>query len=333
MVRRGLTLRRVECNSSRKMSAVTARFMLAGMALLLCATSAFAGGAYQTTKDGKVTVWNDQPKSGDAAAWAGGRDRDGYATGFGTLTWYVERQNRSTVYARYFGKMVRGKFEGPVNAHSKKKTAHALFTEGSRTSPWARGPAPSRNLAGSRAEPTMPANAENTEARDEAPAERARPEPQPAKPSATPPVVARKRVEPAPVKTPHPPPAARPAPAPVAKQTPKSMRGADDSVRSLVGPPSSLRSSPAAETPAATPFDSNPPLSRDEVIDLADTVARAHGYSTSEYERSEVQHLEASDTWSLSYDQKPGEGMAETGKHFSVTVDGKTKKASIVPGN
>ena len=110
------------------------------------------------------------------------------------------------------------------------------------------------------------------------------------------------------------------------------MREADASVRSLVGPPSSLRTVPS-ETPAATPFDPDPPLSRDEVVDLADTLARTHGYKTSEYERSEAQHSETDDTWSISYDLKPGEGMAESGKHFSVTVDGKSKKASIVPGN
>jgi hypothetical protein len=242
-----------------------------------------------------------------------------------------------TVYAQYFGNMVRGKFEGPVNAHSKKKTAHAFFTEGSRTSPWARGPAPSRSLAGSHAEPTMPeseaAKAENTEPRNENPPEQARPETKAARPSPTPPpVVARKRAESARPRTAPAPAAVTPAPSPVAKQKPKAMREADDSVRSLVGPPSSLRSSPT-ETPAATPFDSNPPLSRDEVIDLADTVARAHGYNTSEYERSEAQHSEADDSWSLSYDQKAGEGMAESAKHFSITVDGKAKKASIVPGN
>ena len=54
---------------------------------------------------------------------------------------------------------------------------------------------------------------------------------------------------------------------------------------------------------------------------------------TSEYERAEAQHSETDDTWSISYDQKPGEGMGESAKHFSVTVDGKSKKASIVPGN
>jgi hypothetical protein len=295
------------------------------MALLLCASSVFAGGTYQTTRDGKVTVWNDQPKPGDAATWVGGHDREGYATGFGTLTWYVERGNQSTIFAQYFGNMVRGKFEGPVNAHSKGKTAHALFTDGSRTSPWARGPAPSRNLAGSRAEPTMPADAESAKPRDEKPAAKTRPEPKVAKSSPTPPVVAR--------ETPPPPPAAPPTPSAAADQQPKTMREADDSVRSLVGPPASLRSSSATETPAPTPFDPNPPLSKDEVIDLAETLARAHGYNTSEYERSETQHSETDDTWSISYEQKPGEGTAEAGKHFSVTVDGKSKKASIVPGN
>jgi hypothetical protein len=314
------------------MSALTARFILAGTALLLCATSVFGGGAYQTTKDGKVTIWNDEPKPGDAATWVGRHDKEGYATGFGTLTWYLERRNPPIIFARYFGNMVHGKFEGPVNAHSKGKTAHALFTGGGRTSPWARGPAPSRNLAGLHAEPTLPADAESAQARDEATAERTRPKPKVAKTSATPPVVAQKRVEPARVESPPPLLPAPQAPPPAPQQTSKSMREADASVQSLVGPPSSLRSV-SGETPAPTPFDPDPPLNRDEVVDLADTLARTHGYNISEYERSEAHHSETDDTWSISYEQKPGEGMAESAKHFSVTVDGKSKKASIVPGN
>ena len=65
----------------------------------------------------------------------------GYATGFGTLTWYTQQRGESALYAVYYGNMVHGKFEGPVNLHVKGKTGHAFFTEGTRTSRWARGPA------------------------------------------------------------------------------------------------------------------------------------------------------------------------------------------------
>ena len=92
---------------------------------MLWANAVWGGGMYQTTKDGKTTVWNDHHKQGDAASWTGGRDHEGYAKGFGTLTWYSGQQKKSAVYAQYFGNMVRGRFEGPVSAHSKGKTAYA----------------------------------------------------------------------------------------------------------------------------------------------------------------------------------------------------------------
>src|SRR4051812_43622976 len=100
------------------------------------------GGEFQKTKDGKTTVWNEHPKKGDVATWVGDRDDEGYAKGFGTLTWYKAEGGRSVVYARYFGNMAAGKFEGGVNAHSNGRTSHAFFTDGTRTSPWASGTAP-----------------------------------------------------------------------------------------------------------------------------------------------------------------------------------------------
>src|SRR5213596_477861 len=61
----------------------------ASVLLLIFAKSALADGAYQRTEDRKKTlVWNNDPKPEDAASWSGDRDRDGYATGPGTLTWF-----------------------------------------------------------------------------------------------------------------------------------------------------------------------------------------------------------------------------------------------------
>src|ERR1700730_13607829 len=98
------------------MSAVTVRFLFVCATLLGFASVALGDGVYQRTKDGKTMVWNNDPKPVDEAAWSGARDRDGYATGFGTLTWYkaqketVKRMGipftKSNVYARYFGNMV-----------------------------------------------------------------------------------------------------------------------------------------------------------------------------------------------------------------------------------
>ena len=107
----------------------------------LWAGVAFGEGDYQRTKDGRTTVWNAEPKPGDSAVWSGDRDAEGYASGPGTLVWY---QAGGKVYGRYFGNMVKGRFDGEVNVHSNGKTAHAIFIHGKRASGWARGPAPSR---------------------------------------------------------------------------------------------------------------------------------------------------------------------------------------------
>lgn len=103
-------------------------------------------GNYQNTRDGKTLVWNSTPKSGDVATWSGDRDRDDYAHGFGLLVWYT-RQPESTepqLYARFWGRMVNGKFEGPVNVHAKGKTHHAIFIDGTRMTRWAAGTASTR---------------------------------------------------------------------------------------------------------------------------------------------------------------------------------------------
>ena len=319
---------------------------------MLWTNATFGGGAYQRTKDGKTSVWNDRPKPGDAASWTGGRDREGYATGFGTLTWYTEQQTKSNVYALYFGNMVRGKFEGPVNAHSKGKTAHAIYTDGARTSRWAAGPAPSRNVAAPRLEPIREkAAAPEPEApqRPTPPPLRVKAETPTVKPSPTPPVVAEKRDEPvrpqaqteAAPSAPKPPPATKkPSARPVPKlpSPGKPKHEADDSLRSLVGPPSSLRPNSVPDAPVASPTPdagssplANPPLTKAEVIDLADTMARTHGYDLGSYQRPATAYHEADDTWSLSYDQTPADGASEAGKRFSVSVDNKTKRAAIVP--
>src|SRR5215510_7911685 len=57
-------------------------------ALLLLASVAYGAGSYQRTKDGQTLVWRDVPARGDEATWSGKRDKDGFATGSGTLTWY-----------------------------------------------------------------------------------------------------------------------------------------------------------------------------------------------------------------------------------------------------
>src|SRR6266571_2609463 len=112
-----------------------------GVLLSILAGAAFGAGEYQRTKDGKTIVWNDDPKPGDAAKWWGDRDKDGYASRVGELTWYTAE---GTLYARYYGNMVRGKFDGPVNVHVKGRTGHAFFIDGRQMTRWAAGRASSR---------------------------------------------------------------------------------------------------------------------------------------------------------------------------------------------
>ena len=128
------------------MSGAGRLFLVGGALLVLSIQVARGDGNFQRTRNGKALVWNDHPKPGDVATWSGRRDRDGYARGFGTLIWYTKEagSDKPQLYARYWGNMSRGKFNGPVNVHSKKKTHHAIFGDGARVTRWSPGPAQSR---------------------------------------------------------------------------------------------------------------------------------------------------------------------------------------------
>src|SRR5690349_23462058 len=81
---------------------------------MLLFASAGLAGQYQQTKDSKTIVWNDDHKPGDLVSWSGKRDADGYATGYGMLTWYTPDDK---VSSRVSGTMVHGKFgEAPSSA-------------------------------------------------------------------------------------------------------------------------------------------------------------------------------------------------------------------------
>lgn len=77
-------------------------------------------GSYQYTKNGKTLVWLDDDKPGIEVSWSGKRDADGYATGYGTLTWYVPSDTLETgsnvprtryrISKRVSGTMAQGKF-------------------------------------------------------------------------------------------------------------------------------------------------------------------------------------------------------------------------------
>jgi hypothetical protein len=145
---------------------IRARCLLVCSALLLFAfaNAASAGdGAYQRTKDGKTLVWNSYPNSdgSEAVEWSGQQDKEGYATGYGTVTWYKVDDSKYTfvkrtklvVAGRYSGNMVRGKLEGTVMREDSIRLirwntdpppkVHATFVGGNRTGDWVAGPTPS----------------------------------------------------------------------------------------------------------------------------------------------------------------------------------------------
>jgi hypothetical protein len=402
---------------SGKISIVMTWLLFVCGALLLFTNAAFGDETYQRTRDGKTIVWNENAGSGDEAAWSGDRDREGYANGFGTLTWYTTRQKgergsaKSVVYARYWGNMVRGKFDGPVNVHSKGRTDHAIFTNGKRTTRWAAGTAPSRNIIPQSVAPSRPlkekaevANAEspqgstpkslreqapktlvNSEITSRASSEGVREQSPPAEgpvaqekseersqrlvvrpPADTatssvgeeagsqkPEVSSESRREQGPGEqksemtempltqkksvTPTTSPSGESVHEPGV--TKKSRAEADEALRTLVGPPASLRPDTLANMPStnAPPEAAPSPtagarLTREEVIDAAGAEARRRGYDPTEYIRGEPEYKAADEVWSVSYDQIFVDETAETAKHFSVTVDDKTKGIVFVPG-
>jgi hypothetical protein len=310
-------------------------------ATVTLAFGAFADGNYEKTRDGKTTVWNSEPKEGDQATWSGGRDGEGYAKGFGTLTWYSmhARNGRASdaskdkpmLFGRYFGNMVRGKFDGPVNVHAKNQTHYAVFLDGERKTRWSAGPAPSRawiqhrSLAAAKREKEPQAPAEGpTKANVQRPTLDVQPssseadvEAKTAAPSAAPKpasVVAKREV--------------LPNKSAVALPDKKEEAAArlDNSLQLLAGPPSSLRNLP--ETPMTTTAEAQPRLTSAEVVDLADSATRSHGLNPAEFQRAEPKFDAEFETWSLAYGRSGGD---EDARGFSVTVDDKTKGTVFVP--
>jgi len=325
---------------------VNARFLFVFSALLLLACSADADGLYQRTKDKKTLVWNNYPAPGEEVTWSGGRDKDGYASGEGAVTWYsVAPKSQSgirlpffknAVVTRYSGKMVRGKLDGPVvTVKNKGQIFHRTFVNGNQVGDWVAGPAPSSSRTGIPSRTSTPsptAIASRTVAADQP-----RNEP-----------IRQKAVVEAPAEGPMP----TPVPAPptnqdVAKTTPTEKRNEQtasgnsatkkpgDSTRSVTGPPPSLRTrdagDPSAPAPVASP-PASPRLTLAKVIELADARLRAERYSLDDYWIPQVRYHPENDTWSAVYEQKSRDGAGETSKPLTVTVEDKTKEISIPAG-
>jgi hypothetical protein len=137
---------------------VTARCLFVCTTLLLFANGADGDGVYQHTRDRRTLIWNNYPRRDDEPTWSGERDSNGFATGYGTLTWYrvqravvtgsnIPSSKGRTVGAvvinRYSGKMVRGRFDGPVvNVDASGKMFHGTFVKGTKANDWVAGPLP-----------------------------------------------------------------------------------------------------------------------------------------------------------------------------------------------
>jgi ketosteroid isomerase-like protein len=219
--------------------------------LLLFGSAAYGADTYHRTKDKKTLVWISHFKLGDEATWSGHRDEDGYATGSGTLDWYKvdlviltgsNLPNRKEhIVRRYSGKMVRGKFQGPVTMEANGRTFHARFAEGIIVSDWVAGPVPTHQEPKKRAQ-------------EEAIVEKALPVPTPA-------------------PTPTPEKAATP---PIYEPAAREASTADnDSLRSLTMPPSSLQGHSAGDSSSASvqSTPSTPPADAAMDGDDARTVA------------------------------------------------------------
>jgi hypothetical protein len=244
--------------------------------LLVFASAALAEGEYQQTRDSKTMVWNSTPKPGETSSWAGDRDKENYASGFGDLTWYTAN---GKVYVRYYGNMVHGKFEGAVNAHTNGRTVHAYFVDGGRVTGWARGRAPSRmNLPEEAIIEKRKAAAEKIAAAQKPKAEpekirsiasKSSATPAPVAPAPKPPAVAEEKIALAREKTEKPASVFEPTPIPTKSEieTQKSeVSGSTESSAPALGPvtetttqPSTQETAPVADRPVQNPEASSLP--------------------------------------------------------------------------
>lgn len=112
----------------------------------------------------------------------------------------------------------------------------------------------------------------------------------------------------------------------------------DNSIRTLTGPPTSLRvksSAPPVATlapeisaPAIAPATSStntPKLNAVQAMDIADIEARTKGYDLGDYQLPKAEYNASQDTWSVSY---IGRGDKKS-KPLSVTIQDKSGKAEV----
>jgi hypothetical protein len=259
---------------------------------------------YRFTTGHKTLVWSELPGQDNTMTWSGSRDEEGYATGDGSLTFYRVNWKRVTgsnipagkpiMARRLTGRMARGKFRGVVEMTTAEGiTTHAKFADGVPAGKWLEGEAPDTTKTKAIAQQqAAPKEEKNSAMPIPAPAEG---------PSTTieinRPEAVSSKVEEATVQ--HPP-------------------AESDQLRSLTAPPSSLPKT-----------DSR--LSRAEVIRAADEEAIRRGLNVGDYQSRKTNYNSSAATWTVSYDQSSGKSGSDGQKHFTVTVEDKTSKASVTP--
>ena len=308
---------------------MNARWLLVCNALLvLFASAALADeGTYERTKDGKTLVWNSYPLGGETVDWSGDRDKEGYASGNGTVTWYklvrsgytFDKGKHRVVSGRYSGRMVRGKLEGTVVKETRgslisfspgTKTTVATFVNGDRTTDWRVGAAPNPSATNATTLTTATSAPESPSRSAIAPEQK------------------------------HDVPALGPPKPKVSALAKEATKKADDSVESVAAPPPALHTNPPANV---APQESAPPdafssvptaatLTAPDAIQFADAEARASGYDLRKYQNPRANYIADSDAWSVSYDEKHIDGRTTNDKRFNVLVEDKTRKTTLTKG-
>ena len=237
--------------------AVSARSSLVCATLLLLFANGANGARYQRTQDGKTLVWNNLREVAQEVTWSGLRDLNGYATGQGTLTWY----RLGKFVNSYTGRMVHGKFDGPVIREQGQTRLQTTFVNGEKVGDWSepgstRTPAP---------KPKTQSTAAEAQPTEEPIVERPSPTPSPS-PLRSPSPSPRPTLTPVPALSP----SATPSPTPTATSTPRPTP-----TPTPISTPTPLRSSmPLVETapqPAPSPtsliVQSTPPAASPPRVD------------------------------------------------------------------
>jgi len=174
--------------------------------------------------------------------WSGLRDLNGYATGQGTLTWY----RLGKFVNSYTGRMVHGKFDGPVIREQGQTRLQTTFVNGEKVGDWSepgstRTPAP---------KPKTQSTAAEAQPTEEPIVERPSPTPSPS-PLRSPSPSPRPTLTPVPALSP----SATPSPTPTATSTPRPTP-----TPTPISTPTPLRSSmPLVETaPQPAPSPTSP---------------------------------------------------------------------------